>query len=307
MASTINASNTGFGGIVQTGDSSGQLQLQTAGTTAVTIDTSQNVGIGTTTTTGGKTTIQTTSTTAPGGVALLLSDSTGSSANQFGIAFNSAVTGNAGSARLNYFVDAGGATAGLTFLTGGTSPTERMRIDSSGNVKLSTANTVIQNSSGNPILQQTGSILQVVSTTKTDTFTTTTTGSYVDITGMSVSITPTSASSKILVIFSGNAAGTTGSSGWLAQLVRNSTAICVGTSVSNRAASSTGGATPDSNWSLPTSINYLDSPATTSAVTYKIQGRVGAGTFYFNRSQTDSDSSGYIRAASTITVMEIAA
>ena len=49
MASTINASNSGFGGIVSTGDSSGQLQLQTANTTAVTIDTSQNVGIGTAT------------------------------------------------------------------------------------------------------------------------------------------------------------------------------------------------------------------------------------------------------------------
>ena len=42
MASQINASNSGFGGIVSTGDSSGQLQLQTAGTTALTLDTSQN-------------------------------------------------------------------------------------------------------------------------------------------------------------------------------------------------------------------------------------------------------------------------
>jgi hypothetical protein len=41
LPSTINASNSGFGGIVSTGDSSGELQLQTAGTTAVTIDTSQ--------------------------------------------------------------------------------------------------------------------------------------------------------------------------------------------------------------------------------------------------------------------------
>jgi dipeptidyl aminopeptidase/acylaminoacyl peptidase len=41
LASQINASNSGFGGIVSTGDSSGELQLQTAGTTAVTIDTSQ--------------------------------------------------------------------------------------------------------------------------------------------------------------------------------------------------------------------------------------------------------------------------
>lgn len=41
MASTINASNSGFGGIVSTGDSSGQLQLQTASTTAVTISSNQ--------------------------------------------------------------------------------------------------------------------------------------------------------------------------------------------------------------------------------------------------------------------------
>ena len=42
MASQINASNSGFGGIVSTGDSSGVLQLQTVGTTAITVDTSQN-------------------------------------------------------------------------------------------------------------------------------------------------------------------------------------------------------------------------------------------------------------------------
>ena len=43
MASTINASTTGGGGIVQTADASGVLQLQTAGTTALTVDASQNV------------------------------------------------------------------------------------------------------------------------------------------------------------------------------------------------------------------------------------------------------------------------
>jgi fibronectin-binding autotransporter adhesin len=48
MASTINASNSGFGGIVSTGDSSGQLALQAAGTTAVTINTSGALGVGST-------------------------------------------------------------------------------------------------------------------------------------------------------------------------------------------------------------------------------------------------------------------
>lgn len=150
----------------------------------------------------------------------------------------------------------------------------------------------------------TGNILQVVSTTKTDTFSTSTTGSYLDITGMSASITPSSTSSKILVIFNGNASGQSGTNGFHLQLVRGSTAICVGDTVAGKVDSSTGGPSPDSNWSLSCGINYLDSPATTSATTYKIQCRIGAGNFYFNRSQ--SDGAGALRAASTITLMEVA-
>jgi len=48
MTTTINASNSGSGGLIQTADASGVLALQTAGTTAVTVDASQNVGVGTT-------------------------------------------------------------------------------------------------------------------------------------------------------------------------------------------------------------------------------------------------------------------
>jgi hypothetical protein len=48
MASSINASTSGAGGVITTADSSGVLNIQTAGTTAVTVDASQNVGIGTT-------------------------------------------------------------------------------------------------------------------------------------------------------------------------------------------------------------------------------------------------------------------
>ena len=43
MTTTLNASTAGAGGFIATGDNSGSLALQTAGTTAVTIDTSQNV------------------------------------------------------------------------------------------------------------------------------------------------------------------------------------------------------------------------------------------------------------------------
>ena len=48
MTTTLNASTAGAGGFIATSDNSGILALQSAGTTAVTIDTSQNVGIGTT-------------------------------------------------------------------------------------------------------------------------------------------------------------------------------------------------------------------------------------------------------------------
>ena len=48
MASIINASSSGSGGIVQTADASGVLQLQTNGTVALNINTSQQIGFGTT-------------------------------------------------------------------------------------------------------------------------------------------------------------------------------------------------------------------------------------------------------------------
>jgi len=48
MASSINASTSGAGGVITTADNTGILNLQTASTTAVTVDASQNVGIGTT-------------------------------------------------------------------------------------------------------------------------------------------------------------------------------------------------------------------------------------------------------------------
>ena len=48
MASSINAISTGAGGLATTGDSSGVLALQTGGTTALTIDTSQKIGLGST-------------------------------------------------------------------------------------------------------------------------------------------------------------------------------------------------------------------------------------------------------------------
>lgn len=153
-----------------------------------------------------------------------------------------------------------------------------------------------------------GKVLQVVSATKTDTFTTTTTNSFVDITGLSVTITPRSTSSKILIIADTQMSG---NELFFIQLVKGSTAIKVGDSdSSNRVECTQGGVFQASNNDkvAPMVTNFLDSPNTTSATTYKLQGRIygSSKTLAVNRTFNDSDSTFSGRGASTITAMEIA-
>ena len=151
----------------------------------------------------------------------------------------------------------------------------------------------------------TGSVLQVVSTAKTDSFSTTST-SYV--TFMTVSITPTSASSKILVTFGTNG-GTAGdvAHGYLA-MFRGATQIFqADTAGSRRSATST--INTATQQQLYCGGTFLDSPATTSSTTYTLQVLSSNGTaVYLNRSARDNDSlANDGRTASSITVMEIAA
>ena len=84
-----------------------------------------------------------------------------------------------------------------------TNNTERVRIDSSGNLKLSTAGTAIQNSSGRPILNQTGSALQVIQATD-NTYRSVSAGGATETDWVAATITRTSTASKILCIFSGS-------------------------------------------------------------------------------------------------------
>ena len=148
------------------------------------------------------------------------------------------------------------------------------------------------------------SVLQVVSTTKTDTFSTTST-SFTDVTGLSVTITPKFSTSKILVFAdckTGNANGQPAS----LRIVRDSTAIYVGDTAGNRILCFFGGDGAGVNSLYQGSAVFLDSPGTASATTYKIQMVVSAGTQYLNRTATDTDSTAFRRTASSITVMEIA-
>jgi len=151
-----------------------------------------------------------------------------------------------------------------------------------------------------------GKILQVVQAVKVDTFSHGS-ASWADITGLTVNITPSSSSNKILVSYITNLSGsTTGGHTCLLRCLRGSTAIGVGTGASNRKPASGlryNHNTADSSWF---SFEYLDSPSTTSATTYKVQLYPENGnTAYVNRSGQDGDYTYHGRFASFITVKEI--
>ena len=152
-----------------------------------------------------------------------------------------------------------------------------------------------------------GSVLQVKQAVKTDTQTTTA-SDFADVTDLSVSITPSSASSKILVYSNVLCVGTVGAAGAWTRIVRDSTAIGVADAASNRIRAAAFGYAPDGGDTRQHATMFLDSPSTTSATTYKVQFSAnGTNTAYINRTQADSDSTAYARGISIITVMEIGA
>ena len=150
-----------------------------------------------------------------------------------------------------------------------------------------------------------GGIIQVVSTTKTDTFSTSS-SSMTDITGLSVTITPSSASSKILVLVhcTGNGDGGTRVN---FRMMRGSTAIGIADANGNRVRTFGGIFAPNNDNTTETvSAVHLDSPATTSATTYKVQvSNMGSSTVYVNRSDGYTDHITHNSGTSSITVMEV--
>ena len=149
-----------------------------------------------------------------------------------------------------------------------------------------------------------GKVLQVVQDVKTDTYSSSTDQL---ITGLSVSITPSSTSSKILVIAQISMGG--GPSGrWGLKLYNNSSPIFVGDAAGSRVQSTLGGMLFDTNALASHNISYLHSANSTSAQTYEVWvGHEGSGTSYVNRSQGNGDNSSHYRPASSIIVMEIGA
>ena len=178
----------------------------------------------------------------------------------------------------------------IKFSTGGV---ERMQITNSG-------------VSGTGI--SAGKILQVVQTFKTDSTSQSGNSSttFYDISGMSVSITPSSSSNKVLVMWTAQLASSGASGrGNIIRLLRGSTEIGSGTggsSTNGQVYHRTVQYNPETK-----NMMYLDSPNTTSATTYKLQWSVeGSGgsatTYYLN-----DNSGGSFGITSHITVMEVAA
>ena len=154
-----------------------------------------------------------------------------------------------------------------------------------------------------------GGIIQVKSVVKTDLFNTNS-SSFTDITGLSVSITPKFSTSKILFQFHlGSFQNQNNTSRAFVRMMRDSTAICVGDAATGHecTAAVCSRANDDNHTQFPVSMQFLDSPSTTSAVTYKLQASCGndGGTLYLNSPGTVDAQSG--NTASTITVMEISA
>ena len=141
----------------------------------------------------------------------------------------------------------------------------------------------------------------VVKADKTDTFSTSST-SFTDLTGLSVSITPSSASSRIEVTAVITGATSLTSNKMFFKLVRDSTDVLLGDAASSRVRAHTAFVGQNA---VVSTVFAIDSPATTSATTYKVQCAVSAGTGYVNRDNSDSDAATTGRYASTITVMEI--
>ena len=155
-------------------------------------------------------------------------------------------------------------------------------------------------------LTGTGKVLQVLQTVVTNQASVNPSSSWTDWTGLSVTITPSSTSSKILVTASVNtSAGNNHDSAQ--RLMRDSTPICIGDSYGSWLRATTGGGVHRQAHEMTNySINYLDSPATTSATTYKLQCWDNT-TMWLNRENNSTFYSGNSVGASTITVMEIGA
>ena len=151
-----------------------------------------------------------------------------------------------------------------------------------------------------------GQVIQVVSTVKTADQSTTST-SPVDVTNLSVNITPSSASNKVLVLLNINNIGNGDGNLTYFKILRGATVITSNSSGGNSDTADAfgsgggGGMSIDNRKISSASITFLDTPSSTSALTYKVQFLVSGGTGTINRWELNTD----LASVSTLTLMEI--
>ena len=148
-----------------------------------------------------------------------------------------------------------------------------------------------------------GQVIQVVSTNKSDTFSMSS-GTFADITGLSVSITPASASNKILVIATLGVISGTGLNQMFFKMVRDSTNLLLPSSAGSRTLCNFGIQVNSNDKANMAGYQLLDSPNTTSSVSYKVQA-ASQGTVNINTTNSNDDADYTARGTATITVMEV--
>ena len=160
-----------------------------------------------------------------------------------------------------------------------------------------------------------GKILQVASAAKTDT-TSTSTATYAAISGLQPSLTPSSSSNKILITVDLKLGFSNAAADVNLQLFRSvggsETQIYLGDADGSRLRCFFGGQNSgyaDSTAVIPVSATFLDSPNTTSAVTYLVKWGINRSStyLYLNRSGDDTNNDVHPRTGSSITIMEIEA
>ena len=155
-----------------------------------------------------------------------------------------------------------------------------------------------------------GGIIQVKSTTMTTTASYSISGmTWTEVTPLTTTITPTRSDSKILVMLTmGGMASNGNGQRYGVALRRNSQNIGVNAGGQSHTSASWAYTGRDLGNALEghPPFNHLDSPGTTSAVTYRVMITTeGSYTLYVNRSNADASSSSVFRTASSLTLMEI--
>jgi len=147
--------------------------------------------------------------------------------------------------------------------------------------------------------------------------------SFVDITNLTVTLTPSATTSKFLITFNVSANANANQRGAIKVVRKIGTGSFTDFDLPDFSAGSLGGATTSQGSrqlahaifdgggsnipNTPVTMTLYDDPQTTSAVTYKVQGMVeGSSYIYINTFQTFTDANTIFAPISTLTVMEVA-